>query len=93
MTAVILRALLSGCVSSFPQHIPQQQRDVSSPSSSAGRDYDQELHQSLVDIASSGRLDDEDIFIADGLSYGERGLLVRVVERDGAGDLDTEPAG
>lgn len=61
-----------------------------STSGSAGRDGDEELHQALVDVAGGGRLDNEDIFVADRLADGEGGFLVRVVEGDGPCDLDSE---
>ena len=57
---------------------------------SAGRDGNEELHQALVDVAGGGRLDNEDIFVADRLADGEGGFLVRVVEGDGPSDLDSE---
>lgn len=57
---------------------------------SAGRDGDEELHQALVDVAGGGRLDNEDIFVADRLADGEGGFLVRVVEGDGPSDLDSK---
>ena len=67
-------------------------RYPSSTGGSASRDGDEELHQALVDIASGGGLDNEDILVTDRLADGEGGLLVRVVEGDGSGDLNSETA-
>lgn len=63
------------------------------PCGSACRDHDQQLHQALVDVASGGRLQDEDILVADRLADGEGGLLVRVVEGNCPGDFDAQSAG
>ena len=63
------------------------------PGGAACRDHDQQLHQPLVDVAGGGGLNDEDIFVANRLADREGGFLVRVVEGDGAGDLDAESAG
>ena len=46
------------------------------PRGSARRNHDQQLHQALVDVASGGGLEDEDILVADRLADGEGGLLV-----------------
>jgi hypothetical protein len=53
-------------------------------------DHDEHLHEALVDVAGGGGLEDVDIFVTDGLSDGDRGLLVGVVERDCPGDVDAE---
>lgn len=61
------------------------------PGGAASGDHDKKLHQALVHVARSGGLDNEDIFVADRLADGEGGLLVGVVEGDGASDFDAEP--
>lgn len=64
--------------------------DAAGAGGPAGVDHDEHLHETLVDIAGGGRLEDVDVLIADRFANGDRGLLVRVVEGDGPGDFDAE---
>lgn len=63
------------------------------PRSTTSRDHNQQLHQALVDIARGGGLHNKHILVTDRLADGEGRFLVRVVERNGPGDLDAESAG
>lgn len=57
----------------------------------ASVDHDEELHEVVVDLSASG-LDNVDILVTDGLSDGDRGLLVRVLEHNSLGKLGSETA-
>lgn len=56
-----------------------------------GMDHDQQLHQSIVDVAGCCGLDDEDILVSYGLSDCNTRLLIRVVQTHGLRDLYSQP--
>lgn len=64
--------------------------DAAGRCGAAGVDHDEQLHEPVVDVAGGGGLQDEDIFVADGLANGHAGLLVRVVQAQGVGHFDAE---
>lgn len=56
-----------------------------------GVDHDQQLHQSIVDVAGCCGLDDEDILVSYGLADGNARLLVRIVQTHSLRDLYAQP--
>lgn len=55
-------------------------------------DHDQQLHEAVVDVTGSCRLNDENILISHRFAHGDTGLLVGVVEAHGLCDIDAQPA-
>lgn len=64
--------------------------DPSGRGGAAGVDHDEQLHETIVDIAGSGGLKDEDILVSDGLANGNAGLAVGVVEAHRVSDVNAE---
>jgi hypothetical protein len=64
--------------------------DTSGRSSSTSVDHDEKLHQSIVDISRSSRLEDKDVLITDGLADRNTSLTVGVVEAHSVGDFNAE---
>lgn len=57
----------------------------------AGLDNDQELHKVIVEVVTwAGSLENEDVFVADGLAHDYGGFLVGVFEDGHIEELDTQ---
>jgi hypothetical protein len=53
-------------------------------------DHDEKLHQSIVDISRSSRLENEDVLITDRLADRNTSLTVGVVEAHSVGNINAE---
>ena len=62
--------------------------DAARRGSSAGVNEDEQLHNVVVNVPRRGGLEDEDVFIADGLADGDTGLVVGILEDHDFGELD-----
>ena len=72
--------------------VGQDGGDSTGRGSFAGIDHNEEFHNTVVDVARSGRLEDKDIFVTDRLSDGHRGFLVRVLKDHNLAELNSETA-
>lgn len=71
--------------------IRHDSRDTTGRGCLAGFDDDEELHEAVVELlAGLGRLDDEDVFVADGFTHYDGGFLVGVFEDGHVEEVDAE---